>query len=61
MRFTASSAGVSGSVMSTLLEPRSRMLRVSFRVSTPEIPGMPYSSSSSDRVFTHRKLEGVSL
>ena len=61
MRRRASSAPVSAEVMRTLREPRSRMLRVSFRVSIPEIPGMPYSSRSSDRVLTHRKLEGVSL
>ena len=57
----ALSTGVSGAVISTLREPRSRMLRVSFRVSMPEIPGILYSSRDSDRVFTQRKLEGVSL
>ena len=61
MIFSASAAGVSGAVIRTLREPKSRMLRVSCRVSMPEMPGMPYSSNSSERVFTQRKLEGVSL
>ena len=50
MRSRACSVGVSGAVMSTRREPRSRMLRVSFRVSMPEMAGMPFSSSSSESV-----------
>ena len=58
---TATSAGISGEVMSTRREPKSRMLRVSFLVSTPEMPGIPFSSSSSESVFVYLKFEGISL
>ena len=56
-----SSREVETSVMSTRLEPLSRILLVSFLVSTPEMPGMLFSSRSSERVFVYLKLEGISL
>ena len=48
---SAFSLGVSLEVMRTRREPKSRILRVSFLVSMPDIPGMLFSSSSSESVF----------
>ena len=50
MTARAFSLGVSIEVMMTRREPKSRMLRVSFLVSIPEIPGISFSSRYSERV-----------
>ena len=57
----ASATDISMPVRSARLQPRLRMERVSMRVSTPEIPGMPFSSNNSPNVRIARKLEGMSL
>ena len=53
--------GVDADVISARRVPRSRMLLVSFLVSTPDIPGILYSSITSERVFVQRKFDGLSL
>ena len=57
----ASSRGVAASVTMTFWLPSLRIMRVSVRVSTPQIAGMPYSSNTSFRVFVYRKFDGESL
>ncbi len=65
--FTASSTssaspnGVDADVISARRVPRSRMLLVSFLVSTPDIPGILYSSITSEGFFGQRKFDGLSL
>src|SRR5699024_1531588 len=56
-----SSRDVEMSVIKARLEPISLMLRLSFLVSTPVMPGMPFSSKSSPRAFVQRKFDGMSL
>ena len=52
---------VAVSVIYTLQEPLSRMERVNFLVSTPEIPGISKVFITSDNVETPLKLDGSSL
>ena len=59
--FNPSSSVVAVSVIYTLQEPLSRMERVNFLVSTPEIPGISKVFITSDSVETPLKLDGSSL
>ena len=50
-RSSAASTLTSGEVISAFWLPSPRISRVRRRVSTPEMPGMPYSHISSSSVF----------